>query len=176
MAWVAVTIPRRKSGVAMPSRCAYCYGDADQDVTLRARRRTGQTKGRLTTTALEEHLAVEVPYCRRDAARSQKTRREIRIVGFAFAGLVGLAGFLALLIGLDAPPGVRIVLGLIAGALLGLFGLIVAGLLVRRLPRYRDWGAGLLGVDLAAGAEALTFRFTNATFAAAFRTRNGNVH
>jgi hypothetical protein len=175
MAWMAVTIPRRKSGVAMPSRCAYCYGDAERDVTLRARRRTAQTKGRLTTTAFEEHLAVEVPYCRRDAARSERTRREIRVTGFAFAGVVGLAGLLALLIGLDAPLGVRIILGLLAGILLGMLGLLAAGALIRKLPRYRDWGAGLLGVDLAAGAEALTFRFTNATYAAAFRTRNGNL-
>lgn len=172
MSWVAVTIPRRGTSVGMPNHCAYCYGSADQDLTLRARRRASQTKGRLTITRLEEHLAVGVPFCRADAARSQKLRGEIRAVGYGFAALVALIGLVLMVVGLDAPVEDRVILGAIASAFLGFLGVIAAGLLVRRIPRYRDWGAGILGVDLAAGAEAMTFRFTNPTFAAAFRTRN----
>jgi hypothetical protein len=99
--------------------------------------------------------------------------KEIRVLGIVVATLLGLFGLVAMIAGFDAPLGVRIFFGIVAGAILALLGLLAVGLSVRRLPRYRDWGAGLLGVDLAAGAEALTFRFTNKTFAAAFRTRNG---
>jgi len=172
MSWMAVTIPRR-AGVGMPARCAYCFGTAEQDLLLRARREAGRTTGRLTTTRLEEHFAVEIPFCRAHAARSAQVRKEIRVLGIVVATLLGLFGLVAMIAGFDAPLGVRIFFGIVAGAILALLGLLAVGLSVRRLPRYRDWGAGLLGVDLAAGAEALTFRFTNKTFAAAFRTRNG---
>jgi len=157
----------------MPAHCVYCYGAVAQDLTLRARRVQSASKGTLTRTLTEEHLAVAVPYCAADAARSAKLRGEIRRLGIGAAFLAGLIGLVVLLVALDAPLGVRIFFGLIAGALLGLLALLGVGAFVRRLPRYRDWGAGLLGADLAAGAEALTFRFTNPTFAAAFRTRNG---
>jgi len=173
MSWTSVTIARRPSGVVMPERCIYCSGRAERDLPLRARRLTNATKGRLTVTRLEEHITIDVPYCRADAARSADKRREIHHVGRAAAiggYLLGLALVLALL---DAPLGVRIVLGLIAGAVLGLLALFSAGVLVRRLSRYRDWGAGLLGVDLAAGQQAFTFRFSNAAYAALFRAQNG---
>jgi hypothetical protein len=173
MAWTNVTIARRGAGVGMPNRCAYCFGAAEQDLELRARRRVSVTKRMLTVTKVDEHVSLDVPFCRADATRSAQRRREIRVIGVTVAVLLAALGLLLILLGTDAPAGVRILLGAVAGVLLGLLGLVATGLLVRRLPRYRDWGAGLLGVDLAAGAEAFTFRFTNPTFAAAFRTRNG---
>jgi len=174
VSWIDVTIPRRPSGgLGMPAHCVYCFGPAARDLTLRARRVQSASKGTMTRTLVEEHLSVTMPYCAADAARCERLRREIRRLGIGAAALGGLIGLVVLLIALDAPPGVRIFFGLIAGVVLGLLALLAAGAFVRRLPRYRDWGAGLLGVDLAAGAEALTFRFTNPTFAATFRTRNG---
>lgn len=174
VAWINVTISRRPSGgLGMPAHCVYCYGPPATDLTLRARRVQSASKGTLTRTLVEEHLSVAVPYCAADAARSTQLRGEIRRLGFGAAALGGLLGFVVLLVALDAPLGVRVFFGLIAGVLLGLLALLAVGAFVRRLPRYRDWGAGLLGIDLVAGAEAMTFRFTNPTFAATFRTRNG---
>jgi hypothetical protein len=173
MSWTAISIPRRNSGVGMPERCIYCNERAEQDLPLRAHRTTGVTKGQFTTTRTEEHLEIEVPYCRRDAARSLRMRMEIRRLGFVAAAFTGLLAMIVLIVALDAPLGVRIVLGLIAGLFFAAGGLLAAGVLIHKIPRYRDWGAGLLGIDLAAGQEALTFRFTNATYAAMFRSRNG---
>ncbi|HZQ34340.1 MAG TPA: hypothetical protein VFD32_00290 [Dehalococcoidia bacterium] len=174
VAWIDVTIPRRPSGgLGMPAHCVYCYGPPATDLTLRARRVQSASKGTLTRTLVEEHLAVAVPYCTADAARSARLRGEIRRLGLVAAAVGWLIGFVVLLLALDAPIAVRIVFGLIGGVLLGLLALLGVGAFVRRLPRYREWGAGLLGVDLVAGADALTFRFTNPTFAATFRTRNG---
>lgn len=173
MAWTVVTIPRRTSGVGMPERCVYCNGAAEQDMTLRTRREAGRSKGRMTTTRLEEHVAIDVPFCRTHAAQSTRLRTEIRRLGFVDAGLFGLIGLVLVLVGLDAPFGVRFVFGVLAGLVLAVLALLATAVLVRRVPRYRDWGAGLLGVDLAAGAEAFTFRFANPTYAAMFRTRNG---
>src|SRR5579864_2239727 len=59
MTWTAVTVPRRKSGVGMPERCVYCNGPAEQDAVLRARRELSYTKAGLTTTHIDEHLAIE---------------------------------------------------------------------------------------------------------------------
>src|SRR5579883_2679312 len=174
VAWIDVTIPRRPSGgLGMPAHCVYCFGPPATDLTLRARRVQSSSKGTLTRTLIEEHLAVSVPYCAADAARPAQLRTEIRRLGLVAAALGWLIGFVVLLVALDAPLGVRVVFGLVAGVLLGLLALLGAGAFVRWLPRYRDWGAGLLGVDLVAGVNALTFRFTNPTFAATFRTRNG---
>lgn len=174
MSWIDVTIPRRPSGgLGMPAHCVYCFGPPETDLTVRARRVQSASKGTLTRTLVEEHLAVPVPYCAADAARSARLRGEIRRLGIGAAGAGGVLGLVVVLVALDAPLGVRIFFGLIAGVLLGLLALLGVGAFARRLPRYRDWGAGLLGVDLVAGAEALTFRFTNPTFAATFRTRNG---
>jgi hypothetical protein len=173
MPWTKVTIPRRTSGVAMPGRCAYCNGPAERDVVLHVRRETSRTKGRLTTTRMEEHVEIDVPYCNADAARGARVRRELRIIGRAAAALGAVLGFAAVIVGLDAELGTRIFFGLFAGGVLGFLALLATGILVRRLPRYRDWGAGMLGVDLAVGPNALTFLFTNSTYAATFRTRNG---
>jgi hypothetical protein len=173
MAWTSVTIQRRPSGVGMPEHCVYCYGRAEQDLVLRSRREMSRTKGRLTTTRIEEHVEIDVPYCNVHAARGRRLRREIRRLGFASAGLGVLLGLVALIASLDAPLGVRIFFGLLVGFALGILALLAIGILVRRIPRYRDWGAGLLGIDLAVGPTAMTFRFTNPTYAATFRTRNG---
>lgn len=173
VAWTEVTIARRAGGVGMPERCVYCFGDPAQDLTLRARRVDSTTKGQFTYTQLEEHLAVGVPFCAADVHRSARMQRELRGLSLAAAALGLLIGLLGCLLLLDAPLYAQIILGLCVGGVLGLLGLLLAGLFVRRLPRYRDWGAGMLGVDLVAGAQALTFRFTNPTFAATFRTRNG---
>ncbi len=173
MAWTLVTIPRRGTRIGLPERCVYCNGRSEQDLLLRASRIAGAKKGQFTTTRMEEHLEIDVPYCKADAARSQRTRVEIRRLGFAVAALAALLGLVVVIVALDAPLGVRIVLGLLAGMVLALLGVLSAGVFVHRLPRYRDWGAGLLGVDLAAGPEAMTFRFTNAGYAAMFRSRNG---
>jgi hypothetical protein len=157
----------------MPGHCAYCNGPAQRDLVLHVRREASRSKGRLTTTRMEEHLEVDVPYCNADAARGSRVRREIRTIGLIAAVIAGVIGLAAVIGGLDAPLGVRIFFGLIAGAVLGLLALLATGILVRRLPRYRDWGAGMLGVDLAVGPNAMTFLFTNPTYAASFRTRNG---
>jgi len=168
-----VTIPRRAGGVGMPERCAYCFGEPAQDLTLRARRVDSSTKGQFTYTQIEERLAVGVPFCAADVRRSARLRRELRGLGLT-AGAIGvLLGLIGCLLLLDAPLYAQLILGLGVGAALGLLGLLAAGLFLRKLPRYRDWGAAMLGVDLVAGAQALTFRFTNPTFAATFRTRNG---
>lgn len=173
MAWTRVTIPRRDGGVAMPAACAYCYGRAERDLVLHVRRETSRTKSALTTTRIEEHLEIDVPYCNADAAHGARVRREIRLIGRG-AGLLGfLVALAAVVAGLDAPLGIQIFFGVLAGIVLGLLALLAAGALVRRLPRYRDWGAGLLGVDLVVGPSAMTFAFSNPTFAATFRTRNG---
>lgn len=175
MTWTKVTIPRQRASVGMPHHCVYCNGRAEQDLTLRARREMSKAKGRMTTTRLEEHLAIEVPYCRTDATRSMRLRREIRRLGIG-AGIAGIVIGLVIVVALlDAPLDVKFVLGVLTGIVLGLLALLSLSLLVRRLPRYRDWGAGLLGVDLAAGAEVLTFRFSNPAFAATFRTQNGHA-
>jgi hypothetical protein len=173
MAWTLVTIPRRGSNIGLPERCVYCNGRSQQDLPLRASRVAGAKKGQFTTTRMEEHLEIDVPFCSADAERSRRTRVEIRRLGFAVAAIAALLGLVIVIVALDAPLGVRVVFGLLAGMVFALLGLLSAGLLVRKLPRYRDWGAGLLGVDLVAGPEALTFRFTNPTYAAMFRTRNG---
>jgi hypothetical protein len=173
MAWTSVTIQRRPSGVAMPEHCVYCYGQAQQDLVLRGRRETSRTKGRLTTTRMEEHIELDVPYCNTHAERGRRLRREIRRIGFVAAGLGVVLGLVAVIAGLDAPLGVRIFFGLLVGFALGILALLATGILVRRIPRYREWGAGLLGIDLAVGPTAMTFRFTNPTYAATFRTRNG---
>lgn len=174
MPWTPVTIARRGSNIGIPERCVYCYGSAEQDLPLRARRIESSKKGQLTITQMVEHLEIDVPYCRADAARSLRTRSQIRVLGFVAAAFGVLLGLVAVLSSpLDAPLGVRILFGVLAGIVLGLLALLSAGIAVRRLPRYRDWGAGLLGVDLVAGPHALTFRFTNPTYAATFRTRNG---
>ncbi len=173
MPWTAVTVPRRSSGVGLPERCAYCNERAEQDLPLRVHRTTGTKKGQFTNTRMEEHLELDVPYCRKDATRSLRMRTEIRRLGFVLAAVTGLLAMIILIVALDAPLGVRIVLGLIAALFFATLGLLSAGVLIHKVPRYRDWGAGLLGIDLAAGQDALTFRFTNATYAAMFRTRNG---
>jgi hypothetical protein len=172
MVWNTVTVARNRETVGMPRSCVYCYGRAEQDIKLRTRRERSRTKGRLTTTRIDEQVTIDVPYCRRDAARSGRLRREIRRLGFTAAAISLVLGLLVVVLVLDAPFGVRLVIGVVAGFALGALALLAAGLAVRRLPRYRDWGSGMLGVDLAAGPEALTFRFTNATFASMFRSFN----
>jgi len=175
MTWIAVTVPRRKSGVGMPERCVYCNGPAEQDAVLRTRRELSYSKSGLTTTHIDEHLAIEIPYCRAHAAQNLRIRMEIRRTGFILAAVFGLLGLLLVLVGLDAPAGVRVFIGILVGIALAALALLGTGALVRRVPRYRDWGAGLLGIDMAAGPDAMTFRFTNPTYAALFRTRNGTV-
>ena len=174
MPWTPVTIPRRSSSIGMPARCVYCFGGAEQDLPLRTSRVETASRGQFTVKEMVEHLEIDVPYCRVHAARSTRLRVEIRRLGFAAATLGVVLGLVVLIAApIDVPLGVRAVFGVLAGMILGVLGLLSAGILVRGLPRYRDWGAGLLGIDLAAGPQALTFRFTNSTFAATFRTRNG---
>src|SRR5579883_2785267 len=114
MAWVSVTIPRRRAAVGMPKRCAYCYGRAEQDLTLRSRRLTKATRGRMTITKLEEHIAIDVPFCSADAERSQHTRVELRRLPIACAVVFGLLALAVVLLSLDAPAGVQIFFGLLA--------------------------------------------------------------
>jgi hypothetical protein len=174
MPWNTVTIPRRGFKVGIPERCVYCFHSADLDLPLRARRVQSSKKGQLTITQMVEHLEIDIPYCRSDANRSVRTRKQIRTLGFGAAAAGILLGLLAVVTSpLDAPLGVRIIFGVLVGFALGVLALLGAGIAVRKLPAYRDWGAGMLGVDLIAGPEALTFRFTNPTYAATFRTRNG---
>lgn len=173
MPWTPVTI-RRRASVRMPDRCAYCNGPAERRLTLRAARRLAVHTGRLTRTLEEEHFEIPVPFCAPHGTRTETMRGELRRVRRIGGGAGALLGVVA---GLFAVPGFSVVEALMAailfGLILGALAFVATAIVARKLPRYRDYGAGLLGVDLAAGAEALTFRFTNAAYAATFRTRNG---
>lgn len=172
MSWQAVTIKRRSS-VRMPDRCAYCNGPAEQRLPLRATRRVGVQKGRLTRTIEDEKLEIPVPFCTAHGARADGVRRELRLLRRAGGVSGALIGLLAVLLLFSIAWPARVPLAIVVAAALGALAFVATALLARGLPRYHDYGAGMLGVDLAAGAEALTFRFVNPTYAATFRTRNG---
>jgi len=172
VAWVAVTI-RRRGSVRLPGSCAYCNGPAERRLPLHVSRRLGVRTGRLTRTIEEEHLEIAVPFCATHGQRTERLRRELRRIRRA-GGLFGaLLGLVVVLVLFDLPFGTRLPLAIIIAALLGGLAFVAAALLARTLPRYRDYGAGVLGVDLIAGHDVLTFRFTNPTYAATFRTYNG---
>ena len=172
MPWQAVTIKRRAS-VRMPDRCAYCNGPAEQRLPLRATRRVGVHTGRMTRTIEDERREIPVPFCAEHGVRAEGVRRELRLIRRAGALLGALIGLLSVLLLFNIAWPARVPLAIVVAVVLGGLAFVAAALWARGLPRYRDYGAGMLGVDLAAGAEALTFRFTNPTYAATFRTRNG---
>jgi hypothetical protein len=172
MPWLAVTIKRRGS-VRMPDRCAYCNGPADRRLPLRTSRRLASHTGRMTRTLDEEKLEIPVPFCALHGARADGVRRELRLARRLGGAAGAVLGLLVVLLLFDIDGATRVPLAIMIGAALGVLAFVATALVARGLPRYRDYGAGMLGVDLAAGAEALTFRFTNPVYAATFRSRNG---